>query len=177
MTIDKTTLGGGCFWCLEAIFTQINGVIKVTSGYAGGNKSNPTYQEVCSEITGHAEVVQITFNPKLISFLTILEVFFSIHDPTTLNQQGNDIGTQYRSIILYQNEKQKIESSKFIKMLSKNKVFTQPIVTELEPLIIFYEAEEYHQNDFENNPNQGYCSYVIAPKLLKFKEKYNSILK
>ena len=177
MTIDKTTLGGGCFWCLEAIFTQINGVIKVTSGYAGGNKSNPTYQEVCSEITGHAEVVQITFNPKLISFLTILEVFFSIHDPTTLNQQGNDIGTQYRSIILYQNEKQKIESSKFIKMLSKNKVFTQPIVTELEPLIIFYEAEEYHQNYFENNPNQGYCSYVIAPKLLKFKEKYNSILK
>ena len=177
MTIDKTTLGGGCFWCLEAIFTQINGVIKVTSGYAGGNKSNPTYQEVCSEITGHAEVVQITFNPKLISFLTILDVFFSIHDPTTLNQQGNDIGTQYRSIILYQNEKQKIESSKFIKMLSKNKVFTQPIVTELEPLIIFYEAEEYHQNYFENNPNQGYCSYVIAPKLLKFKEKYNSILK
>jgi len=177
MTIDETTLGGGCFWCLEAIFTQINGVIKVASGYAGGNKSNPTYQEVCSEITGHAEVVQITFNPKLISFLTILEVFFSIHDPTTLNQQGNDIGTQYRSIILYQNEKQKIESSKFIKMLSKNKVFTQPIVTELEPLIIFYEAEEYHQNYFENNPNQGYCSYVIAPKLLKFKEKYNSILK
>lgn len=177
MTIDKTTLGGGCFWCLEAIFTQINGVIKVTSGYAGGNKSNPTYQEVCSEITGHAEVVQITFNPKLISFLTILEVFFSIHDPTTLNQQGNDIGTQYRSIILHENEKQKIESSKFIKMLSKNKVFTQPIVTELEPLIIFYEAEEYHQNYFENNPNQGYCSYVIAPKLLKFKEKYNSILK
>ena len=177
MTIDKTTLGGGCFWCLEAIFTQINGVIKVTSGYAGGNKSNPTYQEVCSEITGHAEVVQITFNPQLISFLTILEVFFAIHDPTTLNQQGNDIGTQYRSIILYQNEKQKIESSKFIKMLSKNKVFTQPIVTELEPLIIFYEAEEYHQNYFENNPNQGYCSYVIAPKLLKFKEKYNSILK
>ena len=177
MTIDKTTLGGGCFWCLEAIFTQINGVIKVASGYAGGNKSNPTYQEVCSEITGHAEVVQITFNPQLISFLTILEVFFSIHDPTTLNQQGNDIGTQYRSIILYQNEKQKIESSKFIKMLSKNKVFTQPIVTELEPLIIFYEAEEYHQNYFENNPNQGYCSYVIAPKLLKFKEKYNSILK
>tara|TARA_B100001750_G_C15155797_1_gene421873 strand:+ start:62 stop:595 length:534 start_codon:yes stop_codon:yes gene_type:complete len=177
MTIDKTTLGGGCFWCLEAIFTQINGVIKVASGYAGGNKSNPTYQEVCSEITGHAEVVQITFNPQLISFLTILEVFFAIHDPTTLNQQGNDIGTQYRSIILYQNEKQKIESSKFIKMLSKNKVFTQPIVTELEPLIIFYEAEEYHQNYFENNPNQGYCSYVIAPKLLKFKEKYNSILK
>ena len=177
MTIDKTTLGGGCFWCLEAIFTQINGVIKVASGYAGGNKSNPTYQEVCSEITGHAEVVQITFNPKLISFLTILEVFFSIHDPTTLNQQGNDIGTQYRSIILHENEKQKIESSKFIKMLSKNKVFTQPIVTELEPLIIFYEAEEYHQNYFENNPNQGYCSYVIAPKLLKFKEKYNSILK
>ena len=177
MSIDKTTLGGGCFWCLEAIFTQINGVIKVTSGYAGGNKSNPTYQEVCSEITGHAEVVQITFNPQLISFLTILEVFFAIHDPTTLNQQGNDIGTQYRSIILYQNEKQKIESSKFIKMLSKNKVFTQPIVTELEPLIIFYEAEEYHQNYFENNPNQGYCSYVIAPKLLKFKEKYNSILK
>ena len=129
MTIDKTTLGGGCFWCLEAIFTQINGVIKVTSGYAGGNKSNPTYKEVCSEITGHAEVVQITFNPQLISFLTILEVFFAIHDPTTLNQQGNDIGTQYRSIILYQNEKQKIESSKFIKMLSKNKVFTQPIVT------------------------------------------------
>ena len=177
MTIDKTTLGGGCFWCLEAIFTQINGVIKVASGYAGGNKSNPTYQEVCSEITGHAEVVQITFNPKLISFLTILEVFFSIHDPTTLNQQGNDIGTQYRSIILHENEKQKIESSKFIKMLSKNKVFTQPIVTELKPLIIFYEAEEYHQNYFENNPNQGYCSYVIAPKLLKFKEKYNSILK
>ena len=177
MTIDKTTLGGGCFWCLEAIFTQINGVIKVTSGYAGGNKSNPTYQEVCSEITGHAEVVQITFNPQLISFLTILEVFFAIHDPTTLNQQGNDIGTQYRSIILHENEKQKIESSKFIKMLSKNKVFTQPIVTELEPLIIFYEAEEYHQNYFENNPNQGYCSYVIAPKLLKFKEKYNSILK
>ena len=176
MTIDKTTLGGGCFWCLEAIFTQINGVIKVTSGYAGGNKSNPTYQEVCSEITGHAEVVQITFNPQLISFLTILEVFFAIHDPTTLNQQGNDIGTQYRSIILHENEKQKIESSKFIKMLSKNKVFTQPIVTELEPLIIFYEAEEYHQNYFENNPNQGYCSYVIAPKLLKFKEKYNSIL-
>ena len=162
MTIDKTTLGGGCFWCLEAIFTQINGVIKVASGYAGGNKSNPTYKEVCSEITGHAEVVQITFNPQLISFLTILEVFFAIHDPTTLNQQGNDIGTQYRSIILYQNEKQKIESSKFIKMLSKNKVFTQPIVTELEPLIIFYEAEEYHQNYFENNPNQGYCSYAVS---------------
>ena len=177
MEKTKALLGAGCFWGVEEYFRKIHGILDTKVGYAGGNFLNPTYEDVCSNSTGHAEVVQITFNPKLISFLTILEVFFSIHDPTTLNQQGNDIGTQYRSIILYQNEKQKIESSKFIKMLSKNKVFTQPIVTELEPLIIFYEAEEYHQNYFENNPNQGYCSYVIAPKLLKFKEKYNSILK
>ena len=147
MTIDKTTLGGGCFWCLEAIFTQINGVIKVASGYAGGNKSNPTYKEVCSEITGHAEVVQITFNPQLISFLTILEVFFAIHDPTTLNQQGNDIGTQYRSEIFYLTENQKKIATNVLKNYDKK--FDGKIVTTISKIKNYCKAEEYHQKYLE----------------------------
>ncbi|GIX42356.1 MAG: peptide methionine sulfoxide reductase MsrA [Leptospiraceae bacterium] len=167
---ELATLGGGCFWCLDAIYRNIPGIINVICGYAGGHKKNPTYQEVCTGNTGHAEVVQITYDPSIISYKEILEIFWKIHDPTTLNRQGADIGTQYRSIILYHDEKQKeiAQQSK----LEHQKFFKNPIVTEIVPLKEFYPAEEYHQNFYNKNPNYPYCVYVIEPKLQKIKDFY-----
>ena len=165
---EKVTLGGGCFWCLEAFFEKFEGVDDVVSGYAGGKKENPTYEQVCGGNTGHAEVVQIEFNPKKISLKQILEIFWEMHDPTTLNRQGNDSGTQYRSIIFYNNEEQKavIEQSK----AEAAKKYSQPIVTEIAPLTKFYAAEDYHQDYFRKNPHQPYCAFVISPKLKKLQK-------
>jgi peptide-methionine (S)-S-oxide reductase len=162
-------LGGGCFWCMEAVFERLPGVISVTSGFAGGHTENPTYQQVCSETTGHAEVTQIEFDPAKISYDQLLKVFWQAHDPTTLNQQGADVGTSYRSIILYRNEKQKLEAEK--SKLEAQKDFHNPIVTEIVPLKKFYKAEEYHQEYFDNNSNAPYCQVVIAPKLEKLEKK------
>jgi peptide-methionine (S)-S-oxide reductase len=175
--LETITLGGGCFWCIEAAFIQIRGVESVISGYAGGHTPNPSYEEVCSGKTGHAEVCQIQFDPRQISCKEILEIFFSIHDPTTLNRQGADIGTQYRSIILYHNEEQKALARELIQSLEKEKVFDNPIVTQIEALDKFYPAESYHQNYYARNPYQGYCQAVIAPKLQKLRQKYLQKLK
>jgi peptide-methionine (S)-S-oxide reductase len=173
---EKTTLGGGCFWCLEAAFKELKGVKKVISGYAGGSVKNPGYREVCSGSTGHAEVVQITFDPAIISFDEILNVFFSIHDPTTLNRQGNDVGTQYRSIILYHSGNQKEKALSYIQKLEDEKIWKNKIVTEVEPIQKFYPAEDYHQDYYENNPSQPYCSFVINPKMNKFRKKFSELL-
>jgi peptide-methionine (S)-S-oxide reductase len=173
---EKTTLGGGCFWCLEAAFKELKGVKKVISGYAGGSVKNPGYREVCSGSTGHAEVVQITFDPAIISFDEILNVFFSIHDPTTLNRQGNDVGTQYRSIILYHSGNQKEKALSYIQKLEDEKIWKNKIVTEVEPIQKFYPAEDYHQDYYENNPSQPYCSFVINPKMNKFRKKFSEML-
>ena len=163
------TFGGGCFWCIEAVFQRIDGVSSVASGYAGGKTENPTYKEVCSGETGHAEVLQIEFDPKKLSYEKLLDVFWLAHDPTTLNRQGNDVGTQYRSIILYHDDSQKAAAEKSMKAAQKE--FKSPIVTEITPLKKFYKAEEYHQNYYNNNPNNAYCSFVIRPKLKKVLEK------
>lgn len=171
--IEKATLGGGCFWCIEAIYKLVNGVKTVTSGYAAGKTVDPTYQQVCDGYTGHAEVVQIEFNPETISYQEILEIFFSVHDPTTLNQQGADIGTQYRSIILTENESQATQAMAMIHDLEKSEG-QKPIVTQVEPLEIFYPAEDYHQDYFEKNPYQGYCRMVVAPKVNKFLKTYKN---
>ena len=171
------TLGGGCFWCLEAVFDNLQGVTDVVSGYAGGTAVNPTYQQVCTGATGHAEVVQIRFEPSVISFKEILEVFFSIHDPTTLNRQGADVGTQYRSAIFYHTVEQKQTAEETIRELLEEKIWDDPIVTEVVELEMFYPAEEYHQEYFARNPGQGYCQMVVAPKLAKFRRKYASRLK
>ncbi len=170
----KAVFGGGCFWCLDAVFRNVKGVRNVTCGYAGGRRTNPTYEQVCSGVTGHAEVVEIDYDENVISYDDLLEIFFNIHDPTQLNRQGNDIGTQYRSIILYLDENQKQKALKKIEEL-KNKGIN--VVTEVKPLKIFYPAEDYHQNYFYNNPQNPYCSYVIAPKLKKFFEKFDKIVK
>ena len=170
----KAVFGGGCFWCLDAVFRNVKGVRNVTCGYAGGRRANPTYEQVCSGVTGHAEVVEIDYDENVISYDDLLEIFFNIHDPTQLNRQGNDIGTQYRSIILYLDENQKQKALKKIEEL-KNKGIN--VVTEVKPLKIFYPAEDYHQNYFYNNPQNPYCSYVIAPKLKKFFEKFDKIVK
>ena len=162
-------LGGGCFWCMEAVFERLPGVISVTSGFAGGTTENPTYREVCTETTGHAEVTEIEFDPAKISYDQLLNVFWQAHDPTTLNRQGADEGTSYRSIILYRNEKQKLLAEK--SKLEAQKDFHNPIVTEIVPLKKFYKAEDYHQQYFDNNSNQGYCQVVIAPKLEKLEKK------
>ncbi len=169
---ELATLGGGCFWCMEAVFQQIPGVISVTSGYSGGFTKNPTYKEVCEGNTGHAEVIQIKFNPEKISYSQILDIFWKAHDPTSLNRQGADIGTQYRSIILYHNDEQRkiAEASR----AKASKDFAKPIVTEIMPFTAFYKAEEYHQNFFKNNPEYGYCQAVIKPKLEKLKEVLKS---
>jgi peptide-methionine (S)-S-oxide reductase len=164
---ERATIGGGCFWCLEAVFEHINGIIRVTSGYAGGHTENPGYSKVCSGKTGHAEVVRITYDPGIISFKDILILFFKAHDPTTLNRQGADVGTQYRSIILYHTEKQKEIAEKYITELKNSNLYTRDIVTEIKPLETFYPAEEYHQNYFKKHPEQAYCRIVIAPKLKK----------
>ncbi|OGO29529.1 MAG: peptide-methionine (S)-S-oxide reductase [Chloroflexi bacterium RBG_16_54_18] len=175
--LETITLGGGCFWCLEAVFDQLDGIEDVVSGYAGGSMPDPDYQMVCSGNTGHAEVVQLNYNPGVIGIDEIFEVFFSIHDPTTLNRQGADIGTQYRSVIFYHSEEQKVAARKFISEIDLNKVWNSPLVTQLEPIKVFYPAEDYHQNYFEKNPYQGYCRAVIAPKLSKFRSKFSHRLK
>ena len=166
------TLGGGCFWCLEAVYDRLKGVESVESGYMGGQTPDPTYEAVCSGDTGHAEVVRVTFNPKVLSYRDLLEVFFVIHDPTTLNRQGNDVGSQYRSVIFYNTPAQKAEAEKIVSELSRDKAFADPIVTEILPEAPFYIAERYHQEYFQNNPNQPYCHYVVAPKVAKFREKF-----
>ena len=177
INMEIATLANGCFWCTEAIFQQLNGVEKVTSGYTGGNLKNPTYKEICTGNTGHAEGIQIEFDSNIISYQEILDVFFSTHDPTTLNRQGYDTGTQYRSAIFYHSETQKEIAEAFITALTNAHVFDNPIVTEITPLSVFYKAENYHQNYYNNNKSQGYCQAVINPKLAKFIEKYQSKLK
>lgn len=167
------TLAGGCFWCLEAIFAELNGVEKVVSGYTGGKVANPSYHEVCSGKTGHAEAVQISFNSQIISYKEILEVFFQIHDPTTLNRQGADVGTQYRSAIFYHNAEQKAIAELAIKELDAAKVWKSPVVTEVEPFSAFYPAEDYHRDYFRQNTSQPYCQAVIAPKLARFRKHYS----
>jgi peptide-methionine (S)-S-oxide reductase len=177
---DRTavaTLAGGCFWCLEAVYDRLEGVISVESGYMGGHTPNPTYKTVCDGDTGHAEVVRITYDPAVIPYRALLEVFFSIHDPTTLNRQGNDVGTQYRSAIFYHSPEQKAEAERMIRQLAEQKAFPDPIVTEVVPATEFYMAEGYHQEYFENNPNQPYCQFVVAPKVAKFRQKWASRLK
>lgn len=172
---EVATLGGGCFWCVEAIYQELKGVLKVESGYTGGRISNPTYREVCSGMTGHAEVVQVTFDPARISYADVLRVFFTVHDPTTLNRQGNDVGTQYRSVIYYHSEQQRDTAEAIKKEASE--AWDDPIVTEISALETFYRAEDYHQNYYRENPNQGYCSFIITPKLRKFREKFADKLK
>jgi peptide-methionine (S)-S-oxide reductase len=174
---EIATLGGGCFWCLEAVFLDIQGVETVISGYSGGEVANPTYEAVCNGTTGHAEVVQIIYHPKLISFKEILEIFFAIHDPTQLNRQGNDIGTQYRSVIFYHSEQQEEEARNIIHELEKEAIYSDPIVTEITAFTEFFPAEDYHQEYFKKNPNQPYCQLIILPKIIKLREKYATKLK
>jgi peptide-methionine (S)-S-oxide reductase len=171
---ELATLAGGCFWCLEAVFLEAEGVVRVESGYMGGHTSNPTYKEVCSGRSGHAEVVQITFDPSKISFRDILEIFFAIHDPTTLNRQGNDIGTQYRSAVFYHSAEQKAAAESAIAELTAERAFPNPIVTEVAPAARFFRAEDYHQEYFPNNPEQPYCQFIVAPKVAKFRSKFSA---
>ena len=175
--LETATLAAGCFWCVEAVFDDLVGVEDVVSGYSGGHKENPTYQEVCSETTGHAEVVQIRFDPAMISFKEILQVFFAVHDPTTLNRQGGDIGTSYRSAIFYHSDNQKHTAEEVIREITEEKIWDDPIVTEVTAFTNFYPAEEYHQEYFANNPNQPYCAAVVAPKVAKFRQKFVDRLK
>jgi peptide-methionine (S)-S-oxide reductase len=170
--LSTATLGGGCFWCTEAVFSRLKGVVKVESGYSGGNIENPTYQQVSTGRTGHVEVIQITFDPTIISFQEIVEIFFATHDPTTLNRQGNDVGTQYRSVIFYHNPEQRKVAEQVIKELDQSKTYKVPIVTTVEPFTTFYPAEDYHKDYFKRNPNQGYSRFVIAPKLVKLKKGF-----
>ncbi len=174
---EIATLAGGCFWCLDGAFSQIEGVDRVVAGYTGGSTINPSYEQVCSGTTGHAEAVQVTFNPTKISYRQILEIFFSVHDPTTLNRQGADIGTQYRSAIFYQNESQRTDAEGLIKELEKSRTWKNPIVTQLSKLDKFYPAEEYHQNYLENHPEAAYCRIVISPKIIKLRKRWADRLK
>jgi peptide-methionine (S)-S-oxide reductase len=174
---EVATLGGGCFWCLEAVYQELRGVEKVESGYSGGDVPNPTYRQVCSETTGHAEVVQVTFDPEKVSYRDILEVYFTIHDPTTLNRQGADVGTQYRSVIFYHTEDQKRTAEEVISEIESEGIWNKPIVTEVVPLDEFYVAEDYHQNYFRNNGFQPYCQVIIAPKVAKFRKQHLERLK
>jgi peptide-methionine (S)-S-oxide reductase len=169
---EVATLAGGCFWCLEAVYDDLRGVISVESGYMGGRTPRPTYEDVCSGDSGHAEVVRVTFDPAQLSFRDLLEVFFSIHDPTTLNQQGNDVGTQYRSAIFYHSAEQKAVAAAVIEELTRDHVFAHPIVTEVTAASEFHVAEDYHQEYLARNPGQGYCMVVVAPKLAKFRKKF-----
>jgi peptide-methionine (S)-S-oxide reductase len=181
MSMDKqyeiATLGGGCFWCLEAVYDRVEGVVDVVSGYAGGRRPNPTYEQICSGATGHAEVTQLRFDPEIISFADLLHIFFTIHDPTTLNRQGGDVGTQYRSVIFYHSPEQKETAAQTIAQLTADKIWSNPIVTELSPIPEFYPAEAYHQDYFANNPRQPYCQAVVAPKVVKLRQKYAHRLK
>jgi peptide-methionine (S)-S-oxide reductase len=170
MATEIATLGGGCFWCLEAVYQELKGVEHVESGYAGGHVPDPTYEQVCDGTTGHAEVVQIEFDPGVISYREILEIFFTIHDPTTLNRQGNDVGTQYRSVIFYHSPEQQETARQVIACMAS--VWDAPIVTELSPAPAYYKAEDYHQNYFREHPLQGYCAFVVAPKVVKFRKVF-----
>lgn len=174
---ETATLAAGCFWCVEAVFDDLIGVEDVVSGYSGGHKENPTYQEVCSETTGHAEVAQIKFDPNVISFKEILQVFFTVHDPTQLNRQGNDIGTSYRSAIFYHSDEQERIAREVIAEITEEAIYDDPIVTEITAFDKFWPAEDYHQEYFANNPNQPYCAAVVAPKVAKFRQKFTSKLK
>lgn len=172
MAVDVAVFGGGCFWCTEAVFQRVKGVIKVESGYSGGFVKNPAYREVCNGTTGHAEVIKIEFNPGEVTYKELLKIFFLTHDPTTINRQGNDVGTQYRSVIFYQDEEQK-EAAEYVKAeIEKGNYFSKPVVTEILPFVNFYKAEDYHQNYFNNNTSQPYCTYVIVPKLEKFEKLF-----
>ncbi len=175
--LDTATFGEGCFWCTEAVFERLKGVNSVVSGYSGGTVTNPTYEEVCTGKTGHAEVTQIIYDPNVISYQELLIVFFRTHDPTTLNKQGADTGTQYRSVIFYHNEKQKELAEFAKKKINEEKLYDNPVVTEIAPFTKFYKAEDYHQNYYDNNPNQGYCAFVIAPKVEKFEKLFKGKLK
>jgi peptide-methionine (S)-S-oxide reductase len=174
--LQKATLGGGCFWCLEAVYQQVRGVVHVESGYTGGQTLNPDYDSVCTGKTGHAEVVQIEFDANVLTYQKILEIFFAIHDPTTLNRQGNDIGSQYRSVIYAHDKEQRMIAQNVIKQLTQGNIFDQPIVTELADLPTYYKAEEYHQNYFNNHPDQGYCAFVVSPKVSKFRKQFAELL-
>lgn len=175
--LEVATLGAGCFWCVEAIYTKVNGVESVVSGYSGGYIKNPSYKEVCNGTTGHAEVVQVTFDPDVISYEEILDIFFQTHNPTTLNQQGADVGTQYRSVIFYHDQTQKQIAEQSKEKWNNSGKFSDPVVTEISEFKVFYKAEDYHQDYFENNPYQPYCSFVIEPKIKKFMKEFKPVLK
>ena len=174
---DTATFGTGCFWCTEAIFQSVKGVQKVTSGYAGGKVANPSYTQICTGTTGHAEVCQLIYDPTIITYDELLEVFWKIHDPTTLNKQGNDVGTQYRSVIFYHNHEQQNKALQYKKLLNQSGAWDKPVVTAIEPYTTFYSAEAYHHNYYNNNTKQGYCQFVIRPKLEKFRQVFKDKLK
>lgn len=176
-SLEVATFAGGCFWCIETVFREVDGVEQVISGYTGGSTPNPAYQQVCTGQTGHAEAVQVSFNPSKISYREILEIFFSVHDPTTLNRQGADVGTQYRSVIFYHSPEQKQTAESLIRELDESGVWGRPIVTQIVPFEDYYRAEEYHQEYYQKNPFQGYCQAVIAPKVSKFRKKFTARLK
>ncbi|MBI4338570.1 MAG: peptide-methionine (S)-S-oxide reductase MsrA [Chloroflexi bacterium] len=171
-TLERATLAGGCFWCTEAVFQQVRGVKSVLSGYTGGSIADPTYYQVCTGTTGHAEAAQVTYDPSVISYREILEVFFATHDPTTLNRQGHDVGTQYRSAVFYHNDAQKRTAEEVMVQMKTQGVFPSPIVTQIAPVGVFYPAEEYHRDYYRRNPEQGYCQFVISPKLAKFRQHF-----
>lgn len=177
MTTQVATFAGGCFWCIEAAFNQLQGVITATSGYMGGHTANPSYRDICTGNTGHAEVVQLEFDPAVISYRQLLEILFFLHDPTTLNRQGNDVGTQYRSAIFVHNEQQQAAAQMFIAELTQQQVYPSAIVTSLEPIATFYPAEQYHQGYAAQNPNQPYCQFLVLPKLAKFRQQYAALQK
>ncbi|MEO8406677.1 MAG: peptide-methionine (S)-S-oxide reductase MsrA [Chitinophagaceae bacterium] len=177
MITDTATFGTGCFWCTEAIFQELEGVLKVSSGYSGGHVPDPSYKQVCTGTTGHAEAIEIVYDPKKISYDELLEVFWESHDPTSLNKQGNDEGPQYRSVIFYHNAEQKLKAEKYKSELNQSKAFENPIVTEISPASVFYTAENYHQDYYANNGSEPYCTYVIRPKLEKFKKVFKDKLK
>lgn len=174
--LEQATLGGGCFWCLEAVYQQITGVRSVVSGYAGGARPNPSYESVCTGATGHAEIVDIFFDPQIVSFRDLLEIFFVIHDPTTLNYQGNDHGTQYRSVIFTHSDAQSKTAHEVVRELTESGIYANPVVTQIDAAPTIYPAEDYHQNYFVQHPNQGYCMAIIAPKLAKFRAKFKSLI-
>jgi peptide-methionine (S)-S-oxide reductase len=176
-SLETTILGGGCFWCLEAVYDELIGVVSVESGYAGGSAVGPSYQEVCTGATGHAEVVRINFDSQVISYREVLQIFFAIHDPTSLNRQGADVGTQYRSAIFYRDEVQKQTAEQVIQEIEAEKIWDKPLVTQVVPFEAFYIAEDYHQEYFKKNPFQGYCQMVVAPKVAKFRQKFAARLK
>jgi len=175
--LETVTLGGGCFWCLQPLFQELRGVTKVEVGYSGGHVKNPTYEAVCTETTGHAEVVDVTFDPKVVPIADLLRIFFTVHDPTTLNRQGNDEGTQYRSVVFYRTPEQKATAERVIQEFDAAKMWNRPIVTEVPPFSAFYRGEEYHQDYFAKNPWAGYCRAIIAPKVAKFRKQFHERLK